>query len=165
MNMISRMAHGAAERRRIADRRKGDRHDARGAAVSIDHGAGTSRALCADVSRQGARLSLDRPMAVGEAITIGFGRDVTLSGRVTWVEETATGAECGIAFDEIVGGVGQGGVAAVRSDRRRRAAMSALIGGSGFREGLNVTVVLPDGDRKAVLRWAEGEGATVSIQP
>jgi hypothetical protein len=164
MNMISRMAHGAAERRRVADRRKGDRHDARGAAVSIDHGAGISRALCADVSRQGARLSFDRPMAVGEAITIGFGPDVTLSGRVTWVEATANGADCGIAFDEVVGGVGHGAVAAIRSDRRRMA-MSALIAGSGFREGLNVTVVLPDGDRKAVLRWTDSQGATVSIQP
>lgn len=161
MNMIDKMPSGSAERRRAGDRRKQDRHDVQGAQVSIDHAAGPGRALCGDVSRGGARLSLDRAMAVGDAVTIRFGADVRLAGRVTWID----GGECGIAFEGMVGGLAQGNAAAAIRGDRRRAVVRELIAGSRFREGLNVMVILPDGEKQAVLRWSADHRANITVRP
>ena len=158
MNMLTPMGSGATERRRLGDRRQTERLDARGAPIALAHEGGAGAALCGDISGRGVRLSLDRPMAVGESVTLRFGPDFDLVGRVTWVQ----GAECGIAFDQAVDG--PVGLPAVRRDRRR-AQLATLRHNRRFREGLNVTVVLPDSEHKALLRWTEDDFVEVSILP
>lgn len=155
MNMLTPLGSGAVERRRRSERRQAERLDARGAAISV---AGAGAALCGDISGHGVRLSLDRPMAVGESVTLRFGPELDLTGRVAWVK----GAECGIAFEQPVDG--PVGLSAVRSDRRR-ARLVTLRQNRRFQEGLNVTVVLPDSEHKAVLRWTEDDFVELSILP
>lgn len=157
MNSLQRM--GSAERRSQGERRKSERLDARFAAVRVASGDGVGSALCGDLSRSGARLSLDRPLAVGEVLSVGFGSDVSLTGRVAWVD----GAECGIEFDSAVEGQVPAGVSAT-GDRRQRP-LVLLDGTPRFQEGLSVTVMLPDCERKAVLRWTKDNVASFTMQP
>ena len=112
----------------------------------VTHGDGVNAALCGDVSEGGARLSLDRPLAAGETVTVGFAPGVTLVGRVAWVDR----AECGIEFEPRV--------AATPNE------LTVATGPTGFRQGLRVTVMLPDRERKAVLRWTQDNSATVTLQ-
>lgn len=151
MGSLERIVAGTPERRSAAERRKAQRQSGRGAAVSVAHGSGVNAALCGDVSPSGARLSLDRPLAVGETVTIGFGPDISLTGRVAWVDQ----AECGIEFEQTAG------LPAVREPQTAL----AKLGTSGFRDGLRVTVMLPDRESKAVLRWTQDNSATVTLQP
>lgn len=158
MNMLTPLGSGAVERRHRRERRQAERLDARGAAIAVANADGTGAALCGDISGHGVRLSLDRPMAVGEAVTLRFGTDFDLVGHVAWVK----GAECGIAFERPVDG--PVGLPAIRRDRRR-AQLSGLRQNRRFREGLNVTVVLPDSEHAAVLRWTEEDFVEISILP
>ncbi|MEJ5976954.1 PilZ domain-containing protein [Novosphingobium sp. PS1R-30] len=158
MNMLTPLGTSATERRRRSERRQTERLDARGAAIAVARGDGTASALCGDISGHGVRLSLDRPMAVGETVALRFGPDLDLVGRVAWVK----GAECGIAFERAVDG--PVGLPAVRRDRRR-AQLVSLRHNRRFREGLSVTVVLPDSEHKAVLRWTEDDFVEISILP
>ena len=155
MNMLHTIGTGAQDRRSNRDRRRAKRLDASGATVSVAKGGDTKAALCGDVSRGGARLSLDRPMVVGEIVTINFGPDVALKGRVTWVDQ----AECGIEFEQDVHGVVDG----VPATRDRRQSQTPA-GQPRFREGLNVTVVMDDCERKAILRWTQDNTANLTMQ-
>ncbi len=161
--MLQKLGTASIERRRNRERRKAERLNARSSEVSVAHDGGVDAAFCADVSRSGARLSLDRPLAVGETLTINFGPEVSLTGRVAWVDQ----AECGVIFEQEVGGALSAGMPGNRpaaSADRRRTTLAMLHEEPGFRDGLNVTVVLPDCERKAVLRWTEDNFANLTIQ-
>jgi hypothetical protein len=115
-------------------------------------------ALCGDVSGSGIRLSLGTPPAVGTVLQVNFGGDLVLTGRVVWVED----ADCGIEFDQPV----DGDVAHLPAVAERRSRKGLALGSAAprFREGLSVTVVLPDCERKAVLRWTDDNVASFTLK-
>ncbi len=165
MTVPQRISHGPAERRSNRDRRRRERTNAKGARLSIAQDDEVKAAACGDVSTSGMRLSLDSPPAAGDRIAIIMGPDLVLSGHVVWVQ----GADCGIAFDQPVDGaitrlppvaerrIGKG--LPVASTRHRAGSVAAAC----FREGLNVTVVLQDCERKAVLRWTDEQSASFTL--
>lgn len=159
MNMLRKVeAGGVSDRRRARERRKAERREARDAAVLVEHGRGVEAALCGDLSSGGARLSLDRPLTVGETVAVGFGAGTTLTGRVAWVH----GAECGIEFEPVVASP-----AGLPAPQGSESPTQVAIRGSGrgFREGLNVTVMLPDRERKAILHWTTDNSASLTLRP
>jgi hypothetical protein len=158
MNMLQTVDTAVSERRRQHERRRAERLDARGAAIVIVRGTGFEAVPCGDVSRSGVRLSLDTPLALGEAVAIRLGGDVELIGRVAWVE----GTNCGIAFERALDAATSAALDKV-SDRRRTA-LATLRRASTFRAGLNVTMVLPDREHKAVLRWSADDIASLTIR-
>lgn len=161
MSILQRISAGSLDRRRPSERRKARRRPAKGAAVAIEKDGGFEAALCSDVSPGGLRLSIDRPLSVGEAVKVSFGPDFVLSGRVAWVEN----ADCGIEFDQAVGGA-QGDSCNLPATERRSAMLPAIRDPqSRFREGLSVTVVLPDYERKAIIRWTDDNFASFTLKP
>lgn len=158
MSMLERISASQSERRHNRERRKLQRSSARGAGVSVSHDGSLDVALCGDVSAAGVRLSLGEPIAVGTVVHVNFGPDLVLSGRVVWVEN----ADCGIEFDETVDGTVRN-LPAV-PERRGERGLANLNAAPRFREGLSVTVVLPDCERKAVLRWSEEKLASFTLQ-
>jgi hypothetical protein len=157
MSMLERISTGPNERRRTRERRKLQRSNARGAGLSISHERGIDAALCSDVTAGGIRLTLDRPPAVGEIVKLNLGPDLVLNGRVAWVDK----ADCGIEFEQAV----DSAVIDLPpvSDRRDRTRAVGKVG-SRFREGLSVTVVLPDCERKAVLHWTDDHSASFTLK-
>jgi hypothetical protein len=165
MNMLQtlgtgQVGTGTSDRRRRRERRQAKRLDARGAAVSVSLDGGVEAALCGDISQNGIRLSLDRPMAVGEVVTVSLDPQLTLTGRVAWVDQ----AECGIAFDHLIEAAAEADLPAISRDRRQ-ASLATFRNESRFRDGLSVTVVLPDCERKAVLRWTDDDFASLTLKP
>jgi hypothetical protein len=91
---------------------------------------------------------MESPPSIGETVIVSFAADVSLTGKVAWVND----CECGIAFDEFVE-ASPGSAVLERADGQGR-----------FRDGLNVKVMLPNRERKAVLRWTKDECASFMIQ-
>lgn len=158
MSVLERISASPVERRQRRERRKSQRSNGRGAGLSVCHDDDVSAALCGDVSGSGIRLSLASPPAVGTTIKVRFGPDLVLAGRVVWVENT----DCGIEFDEPVEGTIANLPAA--AERRTGKGLPMANPASRFREGLNVTVVLPGCERKAVLRWTDDHMASFTLR-
>lgn len=148
MKLLQRMRGGARELQSTRERRKAVRRAIPSRLVHVGHGRQVEPARCHDVSEAGARLSMETPLGVGETVIVSFTPDVSLTGKVAWVNDY----ECGIAFDELVEAAPSSAVPATSSRQSR------------FRDGLNVKVVLPDGERKAVLRWTKENYASFLIQ-
>jgi hypothetical protein len=122
--------------------------------VYVTHEGEIAAAQCCDISEYGARLSIRESFTLNEIIAVTFGPTLTIKCRVAWVCEP----ECGIEFLEHIESVNS----MVASNPRRSPAGTIVSG--GFREGLGVTVMMPLGERKAILRWTNDEYASLLMQ-
>jgi hypothetical protein len=124
--------------------------------VYITHEDKIDVAQCCDISGAGARLSIRESLTLNEIIAVTFGPALTLKCRVAWVCEP----ECGIEFLEHIESLN----VMVASNRRRSAAGVVVPDACGFREGLPVTIIMPLGERRAIIRWTNDEYASLEIR-
>ena len=152
MKLLERMREGARELKVARDRRKADRQAIPSRLVHLRHGQDVEPARCEDLSPCGARLFLAGTVKLHETVVVHFTPDFCLTGRVAWVSDH----ECGVEFAEPVDGPASRALALGSTAEK--------IEMGRFREGLNVKVILPAGERKAVLRWTRDEYVSLKIE-
>lgn len=141
-----------------------------------------------NISDEGARLSLQIPVMLGEALTLELAENVQMTGHVVWTN----GDNCGLKFDQhidcgrLLASLAAFSEKATNRPIRIPVAKSAVTRGENglrvaevtdisqrgmklrhdgsFAEGLHVKVTLPCGlARCGVVRWSEGDIAGLML--
>jgi hypothetical protein len=152
--------------------------------VQVVHGGEAAYARCRDLSDTGMRLDLTEPLELNECVTVALSPSIVLCGTVAWID----GQEYGVVFDCAVDGEALLEATEPEAPPRRQLthmlpAMRDMLAGRQaqprtappsrgfvhspaaiFKPGLVVTVVSGAGDKRALVRWAEGNVAALEIE-